>query len=129
MTDKDISLLKHLAEKVLGLEEFKPATPFSEQPDGTYYVRYGALIVIDAEGDMYHGNPFGDANDALRMLDMLPIPTGASIQIDRRWEKHENGALTGKKYWDVDVFTDSAKDGNLLRAICLACAKATGWTE
>ncbi len=124
MTEADISLLKHLAEKVLGLEEFD-ATAYFGHPDGTYYIRNGELalmIEIEEDGQISYRNPFEDANDALMVL--AKTPCGETVQIDHH-------ATDGE--WHVDLsgrsIAGAAKHESFCRAICLACAKATGWTE
>ncbi len=115
MTDTD--LLRHLAEKVLGLEEIDPATEHLS-PRENYHVRNGRIVIASLDVGIEYLSPLEDANDALRMLEAMPTEKAGQIlwTVGLKWETlgADHSPYTIKEF---------------LRDLCLACAKATGWTE
>lgn len=70
MTDQDIHLLKHLAERVEGLSEWIPPSPWSTQPSGTYKAEgHGIRIRKTEQSPLRFVNPLKDANEALWLLE------------------------------------------------------------
>ncbi len=119
----DEPLLRHIAEKVLRLRRYNPQT-LRGQPSNTYAFINGALRVVDQDSKFAFLNPLEDANDALRMAAKTFASFALCFQIG-----HPAGFRFISKTTPVDEFVEGVSIKAACRAICLACAKTTGWRK
>jgi hypothetical protein len=129
MTAADLSLLRHLAEKMMGRKPF-PVAPYSSRldwpaPANEYFLvplvnQSGGIVFGYAHGKAQYWNPLDDANDCRDLSDKLDKP-----MIIYRDPKNSNGLWQVRIGWYGDVVHGPTEE----RAFCLAVARMTGWQE